>query len=506
MNGVFGFPTLTVEAGGSPLSAEDTFALAEVRVQQRLSLPTMCELVFYDAPDSLRVTTMLDLGTPFRVLVSGHPTPLFVGEVTAIEYGYGAANGQEIRVRGYDLLHRLRKRQTVRAHVQITPADLARELVADLGLNVAATDTGPVWQRVIQHRQSDLELLVNLAERCGLYLTVWENTLNLVTLEGTGDAVSLELGDSLFEARVEVNADPAVRSVAAAGWNPLRVETHNGQASSARVGRSVSAEAPPERVGVNGTRDLVNEVAQDDSHAEAFAQAELDVRVAREVVLSGTAEGNPLIRAGGQVYVSGIAAEVAGFYVVTSVNHQINKRAGFVSEFSTAPPSPLKPARTPIAALGVVTQIDDPENVGRVRVSLPTYGGVETGWMSTVSVGAGAGKGLMAQPDVDDLVLVLFADDDPGQGVIIGSLYGVNGPPDVGIEGGIVRRYTLLTPGGQRIRLDDTHNIIRVENKDGSYVELAPQKVRVHAATDLDIEAPGKTVTVRAQAINFERG
>jgi phage protein D/phage baseplate assembly protein gpV len=506
MNRIFGLPTVTVEADGSPLSAKDTFALSEVRVQQQLSLPTQCELVFYDAPAPSRVAAMLSLGTAFRVLVSGHPTPLFTGEVTAIEYGYGSANGREIRVRGYDLLHRLRKRQTVRAHVQITPFDLAQELVSDLGLSVEAVDTGPIWQRVIQHRQSDLELLVALAERCGLHLALRENTLYLLTLEGVGELVQLLLGESLHEARAEVNADPTVRSVAAAGWNPLRVETHTGQATSARVGRSVAAEAPPERVGVNGTRDLVNEITQDDSHANAFAQALLDLRVAREVVLWGTAEGNPLLRPGAPVDIAGVADEVAGRYVLTAATHEINKQVGFVTEFSTVPPPPSSQPRPAIATLGIVTQIDDPENVGRVRVSLPTFNNVETGWMSALSVGAGSGKGLMAQPDVDDLVLVLFADDDPGQGVIIGSLYGVNGPPDVGIESGVVRRFTLQTPGGQRIQLDDTHNVICIENKDGSYVELSPDKVRVHAATDLDIEAPGRTVTVRGQAINFERG
>ncbi len=505
MNRVFALPTITIETGGSALSAGDTFALSEVRVQQRLSLPALCELVFYDAPDPARITSMLDLGTAFRVLVSGHPTPLFVGEVTGTEYVYGTANGRELRVRGYDLLHRLRKRQSVRAHIQVTPFDLARDLVNDLGLTVEAAEVGPIWQRLIQHRQSDMELLAGLAERCGLYLTLRENTLHLLTLEGVGDEIPLILGESLFEARVDINADPAVRSVSAAGWNPLRVETHAAQVSGARVGRSVMADAPPEQVGGSGTRDLVNEITQDDTHAEAFAQAELDTRVAREVVLWGVAEGDPRLRPGAPVQVFNLAPTITGRYVLTSVTHQVSKRTGFISEFSTAPP-PITPPRPPAAALGIVTQIDDPENVGRVRVSLPTYGSVETGWMSLLSVGAGAGKGLMAQPDVDDMVLVLFADDDPGQGVIIGSLYGVNGPPDVGIESGAVRRYTLLTPGGQRIRLDDTHHVIRIENQDGSYVELAPQKVRVHAATDLDIEAPGRTITVRGQAINFERG
>ena len=153
-----------------------------------------------------------------------------------------------------------------------------------------------------------------------------------------------------------------------------------------------------------------------------------------------------------------------------------------------------------------MTQIDDPAKLGRVRVSLPTYGNVETDWMGVLSAGAGAGKGFMTLPDIGDHVLVLFAHKDPGQGVVLGGLYGVQEPPDVGIDGGVVRRYTLLTPGGQRIRLDDGQQTIRLENSGGSYCELSPQKVRVHAAVDLEIEAPGQRVVIRGKNIDFERG
>src|SRR5262245_37175934 len=129
---------------------------------------------------------------------------------------------------------------------------------------------------------------------------------------------------------------------------------------------------------------------------------------------------------------------------------------------------------------------------GRVRVSLPAYGNLETDWLGVLAAGGGAGKGLMTLPDFGDQVLVLFAQEDAALGVVLGGLYGAAGPPDSGVEDGAVRRYTLLTPGGQRLRLDDSRQIIRIENSDGSYVELAPDRVRLHAQQDLEIEAPGR--------------
>ena len=506
MSQVTSLPQLTIRADGVPLAVEELRTLGDVRVQQRLSLPAQCELTFCDPPGPLNVAAGLVPGTELRVVVRGHREPLFVGEVTAVEHVYGPANEREIRVRGYDLLHRLRKRQSVRAHVQVTPRDLARELVADLGIAVQATDPGPLWRRLIQHRQSDLDLLLEVTEQCGLYLALREDVLHLLTLGGIGAPLSLTLGESLLEARVEVNGEPACGSVRAVGWNPLCVETYEEQASGPRVGRRVGAGVSPRRVGADERRDLVNESVQHARHIEAVAQAELDRRAAYEVTLWGIAEGNPLLRPGALVQVGGVADSLTGRYVLTAVTHTIDARKGFVSELSTAPPPPRRRVSSANVALGVVTRVDDPENLGRVRVSLPTYREVETEWLHVLCPGAGEGKGLVVLPDVNDRVLVLFAPEEPGQGVVLGGLYGMQGAPDSGVEGNAVRRYTLLTPGGQRIQLDDSGSVVRLEDSTGSYVELSPDVVRVHAAVDLELEAPGQSVTIRGQAIDFERG
>ncbi len=503
--GMFALPRIIVEFGGTALALGEARALGEVRVQQRLSLPTLCELVFYDPPGPLSAVSVLEPGTALRVTLPGHSESLFVGQVTAVEHIHGPARERQVRVRGYDLLHRLRKRQSVRAHVQVTPRDLAVELVADLGLTVQAAEPGPLWQKLVQHSQSDLELLVEVAEQCGLYLALREDVLHMLTLEGSGEALPLNLGESLLEARIEVNGEPACRSVEAVGWNPLYVESYAGQTSSARLGRDVVAQVPPERVGGSGERELPHETVQHASHAEAIAQAELDRRVAYEVTFWGVAEGDPRLRPGTPVQVEGVADWLAGRYVLTSVVHTIDSRKGFVSELSSVPPPARERAKGAVAVLGLVTRVDDPEDLGRIRVSLPTYGDVETEWMHVLSAGAGESKGLVVLPDVGDRVLVISSRDAPGQGVVLGGLYGMQGPPDSGVEDGVVRRYTLRTPGGQSVQLDDAQNVIRLQDSTGSYVELSPEKVHLCAAVDLELEAPGQSVTIRGQSIDFER-
>jgi uncharacterized protein involved in type VI secretion and phage assembly len=266
--------------------------------------------------------------------------------------------------------------------------------------------------------------------------------------------------------------------------------------------------APPDKVGGTGERLLVDEILEDDRQAETIAQAQLDVHAAREVTLSGVAEGNPALRPGTRIKVEGIAAPLAGRYVLTAVDHTVDSVKGFVSTISTVPPAPRATTVRTTAAIGVVTHVNDPESFGRVQVKLPTYDDVETDWMCVMTAGAGASKGIVTLPDVGDTVLVFFPNGDPAHGVVLGGLYGVQRLEDWdwGVEGEAVRRYTFLTPGGQRLKLDDVKQMVRFENSNGSYVELAPERVLLHSQTDLQIEAPGRHIVVKGQAIDFEQG
>lgn len=501
-------PHLAVEINGTQLALEDARTLWAVRVHQRLSLPALCELTFIEPTDGISNGEMFPSGAAIRVKVAASNELLFAGQVTAVEHIYEPSRGREVRVRGYDVLHRLRKRQPVRAHVQLSLVDLITAIVADLEITVEAQISGPMRQRLVQFQESDFELITEAAKRCGLYFTLREQTLHVLTLEGIGEAVPLRLGTSLLEARIEVNGDAACRSVSTTGWDPLRVEQHEGKADSARSGRAVAAAVAPGDVGGSGERTIIDEMLGDDLQAEGIAQAELDVRAAREVILRGVAEGNSALRPGTPVEIENVAGPLSGRYVLTSVDHTFDSVKGFVSTISSEPPlsSARKPA--PIAALGIVTHVNDPEGFGRIRVRLPTYKDIETDWMGVVTPGAGLGKGLLALPDVDDTVLVLLPSGDPANGVVLGGLYGMWSKDewDWGVDDTAVKRYTLRTPGGQRVRLDDEKQVVRLENSDGSYFEMTPEKVTVHSQRDLQIEAPGRNLVIKANKVDFQQG
>ena len=503
MTRLLALPEVIVEADRAGLPTDVMERLGRVSVAMRLSSPTAAELTFQSPPGPPLELGMLSLGSALRLSIATDRVALFDGEVTAIEHVHGPAGTHEARVRAYDALHRLRKTQALRALRDVTASDLAGELVADIGLSVEAATDGPSWPLLIQHRQSSFALLVDVCERSGLYLTADDGTLRLVTLEGDGDPVALVLGETLLEARAEVNAESACEEVVTSGWDVSRAEPVSGTSAEPMIGRDVTASVVPGRVGASGARHLVDEAVTDDARAEALSRSERDRRAAAEVTLWAVALGDARLRPGSRIEVKGISDALCGRYVITEAVHTIDEN-GYVTELTTAPPPRLPRPSAAASTLGVVSGIDDPEGIGRVRATLPTYGDVETDWMEIASPGAGTGKGLVWLPDVGDRVLVLLGHQDPARAIVLGGLHGTDGPPDAGIEDGVVARTTMRTVGGQTLRLDDSTGSFRIDNEAGSFLEALPDKVRLHAGADLEIDAPGHAIVIRALSVDFQ--
>ena len=503
MRPLLALPQVVVEIDGTPLG-DPAAALSEVRVRSALSMPAQCELCFREPPGPVAGVGSTRMGATLRVRIGAAVDPLFYGEVTAVEESYAGPFASEVRVRAYDVSHRLRKRMHLRALGPVTAADLAGRLAGELGLSLSADDQGASAGYLIQHRQSDLELLTEVAGRSGLYWVVRNGALRLLSLQGTGDELGLELGRDLHEVHIERNADRTSGEVHVYGWQPRDAAEHDGEASAARSGREIQARVSADQVGGDGLRDLVDQAAADDGAARDLAQGELDRRVASEVVMSGIADGDARLAPGVGVRVAGVGGDIAGRYVLTSVTHRVERDAGFTTELSTQPPAVAPGTSGAGLTPGVVTSVDDPDGHGRVRVKLPAYGDVETDWVQVLSLGAGQGKGLVILPGVGDRVLMALAGEDPGRGIVLGGLYGAEGPYDPGVAGGQVRRYSLRTPGGHTVTLDDERRRLSLQDPTGSFLELTPDGVRLSSKVDLVITAPGKRILLSGHAIDFE--
>jgi phage baseplate assembly protein gpV len=498
---VQGLPELVITMGRSRLTASEAASVTAIEVRSALGQPAQCAITWLslDPNPSRRISPAP--GDALRVEVAGVAQPLFAGEVTVVERSYGADLAEEVRVRAYDALHRLRKRHFTRMHDDVDLNGLAVALCAGTGLSVIG-GTGRS-RRFYQLARSDLSLLLEESSRVGLYPVVDDSALRLVSLAGEGDPVELDLGSSLHSAELELSQEPAFLSATATGWDGAVAAAFTGDSADNGARADVRADAAPQTVGGGGALLRQNEALDADDSAAGLARAELDLRAAGEVTGTFVAEGTPRIRVGGRVAVRGVAADFEGTYTVCSVEHSISG-TGYETTVSTRPPSPPAPRRSDVTTLGIVMDVADPESRGRVLVQLPAHSDLLTDWAPVLVAGGGPGKGAVFLPNEGDTVLVLLVAGDPNEAVVLGALFGRERLPDEGEPGDQGRRFTLATADGQRLVLDGATRTARVSDGHGSKIEFTPELLTLSAATDMVIEAPGRALRIRARSVDFE--
>ena len=499
-----GLPELIVTLGRRRLSPAETAAIVTVQVLSSLARPAQCLISWRPGPGrsaASRGGVDPAPGDALRVELGGRREPLFVGEVTVVEHTYGADLSQEVRVRAYDALHRLRKRQFTRLHTDVDLAGLARTLCEGTGLQVVggAMHLGEVYQCA----RSDLSLLVEQCARVGTYPVVDGDALRLTNLAGEGEPIDLELGSSLHSADVEVSQEPAYLGAKTTGWRSEDASVQESTAGTSDAKADVMADPVLSSVGAGGELLRDNEPFNSPSQAHSLAQAELDVRVAGQVTAVFVADGDPRLRAGRRVRVRGLAASLEGTYAIGTATHRLDG-TGYETTITSAPPD-APPARRPdVFTLGTVVDVDDPEGRGRARVRLPAFPPLESAWAPVLALGAGAGKGLVVTPAPDDTVLVLLPATDPAQAIVLGGLYGREQTPDKAANSPRDTRYTFRSADGQQIVLDGGARTVSFTDGHGSTVELGPEKLRITSATDMFLEAPGKAMRIRAKTVDFE--
>ena len=102
-----------------------------------------------------------------------------------------------------------------------------------------------------------------------------------------------------------------------------------------------------------------------------------------------------------------------------------------------------------------MTNNNDPEKMGRVKITLPSVNEVETFWAPVLLPAAGNERGISMLPRVDEQVIVAFENGDPSYPVVLGSMF--NGRDKPGEE-------MAVTDGSFALKSDE--KVLVAANKD----------------------------------------
>jgi uncharacterized protein involved in type VI secretion and phage assembly len=199
----------------------------------------------------------------------------------------------------------------------------------------------------------------------------------------------------------------------------------------------------------------------------------------------GSCLGEPELRAGTLVELTGVGRRLAGSYYVTATRHSYNP-AGYMTTFWVSGRRPTSllgtiEERRPRhmvegVSIGIVTNINDPERLGRVKLKFPWLDeNHESHWARLATPGAGSGRGFFALPEVDDEVLVAFEQGDINRPYVIGGLWnGKDKPPAEVVQGDRVQTRTFKTRAGHifEIKDDDGQGQITLKTKNGNQLVI----------------------------------
>lgn len=198
----------------------------------------------------------------------------------------------------------------------------------------------------------------------------------------------------------------------------------------------------------------------------------------------------------------------------------------------------MRPERMGIA-LATVTNITDPQKLGRVRCELVTSNeeGKELDWAYVMTPFGGKSYGFYFMPNVGDTVLIAFDDGNIHRPYIIGSLWGSRADPPLKIQEGKNETYqistpnknmitlldkkgeegiTLKTPKGRQVAMNDKDekivltdgdNSITLDGKGGEVLIKCKSKLTITVGSNATISIDGNAGSIKMegkQSVNIE--
>lgn len=155
--------------------------------------------------------------------------------------------------------------------------------------------------------------------------------------------------------------------------------------------------------------------------------------------------------------------------------------------------------------VGVVTNNQDPDGLGRVKVRLPWLSAEhESNWARVASPMAGNDRGLYVLPEVDDEVLVAFEHGSVEFPYVIGSLWnGKDKPPGKNDDGKNNVR-ALKSRSGHTVSLDDTDGkekieIVDAKGQESIVLDVAKNTITISADKDVVIESKSGSIKLTAK-------
>ncbi len=154
---------------------------------------------------------------------------------------------------------------------------------------------------------------------------------------------------------------------------------------------------------------------------------------------------------------------------------------------------------------GVVTDINDPLMMGRVKATVPdVLGDQESGWALPCAPFGGSQVGFFALPTTGAGVWIEFEHGDPDYPIWSGCWWGSAAEVPPLLLAPPYKKLMIVTEGGQSITLDDTPGVggITLETSSGQKIVLTALGIEIDNGQGAAIKMTGPQVSVNNGALD----
>jgi phage protein D len=436
--GVAGFE---INAGGAAVDPAVLDAVVELVVDSRLRVPDRLTIRFRDDAQAITAAGTFAVGTALRVRLAATQDAasslVFDGQVTGLAPRFDATSAT-LTVLALDRGCLLQRAASTASYQDMSYGAIATQLAGGVGLGTGTIEDGLTLAFVQQANETDWDFLWRLAHDVGYEVKVSEQKLNFRPAGGPagGSPVTLTLGEELRSFAPRVTGVGQVDTVTVRGWDRTAAQSTTASASPPAATDStpgLSRSSLADALGSGGAT-IVDHPFLDTQHATSIATSAAAAIANAFVEGEGVAAGDPALQAGAKVVIAGVGSTFEGTYALSGVRHVIRAHSSYETRFFIdgredrslfgLTQSSARTGWGRRIVVGVVTNNDDPDTQGRVRVRYPALSDDAEGWWArVVAPGAGGARGLLTLPDVGDEVLVAFEHESEQHPYVLGSVF-----------------------------------------------------------------------------------
>ena len=507
----------------------------DVQVRDSLLLPDTAVLRFQDNEGVLLHYKQFAIGAPLEVKLAKSRadilTSVFKGEIVAIEPEF-TEGGCLVSMRAYDKAWRLNRARVSRTFQDVLATDMVSTVAAAHGLAAGELAMGtPRYPFFQQSMETDWEFCWRLAQLNNCEFVVEDKTFHFRQREAKAPVAELKWGEQLLVFRPRMSGVGQVKSVTVANQDPKSKRLISGKATTVQLvhtSKAVNGRANTVEQLEGGDVVVADRVAAFKEEADSLAQNMLDRLGSTFVEAHGKAYGDPALSAGATVRI-GEVGDFSGDYVLTQTTHRFAGGGQYVTTFVISGRtshtfrdllrSDDSPDWSSSLVIGIVTNNNDPEGMGRVRVKFPALGPeIEGTWARVLTPNAGPARGFYYLPQVNDEVVVAFEHGDTRRPLVMGSLYnGRDKPPPELIDSasgdkkplfGVKTPHEAFVDSKQKMTLRSGEKMIVEVKKDGQggtgeFKLDAAGNVEQKSAADFKETAAG-TFTIEGNSVTIK--